>query len=180
MRTDDTMAILLDTYHDHRNAFLFRVNPLGTQYDATVTNQTQINSQWDEVWYAEANITERGWEAELVIPFRILRFPGGTHSWGVDFKREIRRRNEEDNWSNFSQDFRFNALHLAGHLEGLVDLRLRDRFRFKPYVTGSGTSLSMRDVPVSDAGGDVGIEDFKVQITPTLTGLPPARRLPIP
>jgi hypothetical protein len=170
MRTDDTMAILLDTYHDHRNGFLFRVNPLGTRYDATLTNQNQINSEWDEVWHAAARITDEGWVAELAIPFRILRYPKGSHTWGVDFKREIRRRNEEADWSNFSQDFQFNAIHLAGHLEGLSEMRLRERFRFKPFATGTRTALDMQEVPFSESGGDLGVEDFKVQITPNLTG----------
>lgn len=169
MRTDDTMAILLDTYHDHRNAFLFRVNALGTKYDATLTGETQINSQWDEVWESAAQITERGWEAELVIPFKILRYPTGTHIWGVDFKREIRRRNEEDNWSNFSRDYLFNAIHLGGTLVGLENLKLRDRFRLKPYVTGGYDRFAQGGDPSSSGRGDIGIEDFKIQITPNLT-----------
>jgi len=169
MRTDDTMAILLDTYHDHRNGFLFRVNPLGTKYDATLTGETQINSEWDEVWEAAAHITERGWEAELVIPFKILRYPTGTRTWGVDFKREIRRLNEENNWSNFGRDYQFNAIHQAGRLVGLEDLELRDRFRLKPYVTGGYDRLDLRADPSSGGAGDIGIEDFKIQITPNLT-----------
>ena len=41
LSNDDVFEIILDTFHDHRNSYLFRINPLGTQYDATVTNEGQ-------------------------------------------------------------------------------------------------------------------------------------------
>ena len=76
------------------------MNPLGTKYDATVKDESEVNSQWDERWEAAARITEQGWEAEMEIPWNVLRFRTGSHVWGIDFKREIRRKNEEPSWSN--------------------------------------------------------------------------------
>jgi hypothetical protein len=169
LQNDDTIAVIFDTYHDHRNGFLFRVNPLGTKYDATVKDESEINSSWDERWEARAVITDEGWEAELVIPFKTLRFPSGTHVWGIDFKREIRRNNEEANWSNYRQDFDFRAVSQGGHLLGLRDTRLTDRFRLTPYATGSYTALNASDIPTSVGAGQFGIEDFKAQITTNLT-----------
>ena len=55
---DDTIAIVLDTFHDHRNAFLFRTNPLGAQYDALVTDEGRtVNPEWDEQWNVASRIT---------------------------------------------------------------------------------------------------------------------------
>jgi len=169
LQTDDTIAVLFDTFHDHRNGFLFRVNPLGTKYDTTLKDETQLNSSWDERWEAAAQITETGWQAEMVIPFKILRFPSGSHVWGIDFKREIRRNNEEANWSNYRQDFDFRAISQGGHLLGLRDTRLTDRFRLTPFVTGAATALNARETPITERAGQIGIEDFKAQITTNLT-----------
>lgn len=166
---DDTIAVLFDTYHDHRNGFLFRVNPLGTKYDATLKDERQLNAQWDEKWEAAARITERGWEAEMQIPWKVLRYDTGSHIWGIDFKREIRRRNEELEWSNYRQGFDFRNVSQAGHLVGLRDLKLTDRYRFKPYLTGGYAAFNATDNPLTRNDGDFGLEDFKYQLTPNLT-----------
>ena len=168
-RSDDTITLLLDTFHDHRDAFVFAINPLGTKTDATVRNEQEVNKEWDERWEAAAQITQRGWEAELAIPFAILRYAGGTQVWGLDIKREIRRTNEEIIWSNHSQDYPFIAVSQAGHLVGLENLGLTERFRLKPFVTGGYNSFEQRAIPTSDGTTDFGIEDFKIKLTSNLT-----------
>jgi len=169
LRNDDTIAVLFDTFHDRRNAFLFRVNPLGTKYDAQYRNERQIVADWDERWQAEVQITDEGWVAEFRIPLRALRYNNGSHVWGIDFKRELRRNNEEMNWSNYRRGFQFNQVSQAGNLTGLRNLGLTQRFRFQPYVTGSGSQFNVTDTPYNDADGAIGVEDFKVQITSNLT-----------
>ena len=169
LETDDTIAVLLDTFHDHRNGFLFRVNALGTKYDATLQGERNLNSQWDEKWEAAARVTPKGWEAEMQIPFKALRFDAGAHVWGIDFKREIRRTNEEVNWSNYRRGFDFRNISQGGHLLGLRSLKLSGRYRLKPYATGAYTALDASGSPFTEGTGDFGIEDFKVQISPNLT-----------
>lgn len=169
LRTDDTMAVILDTFHDHRNSYLFRVNPLGTQYDAEIRNEREVNSDWDERWEAAVTRTYEGWFAELRIPLSSLRYNTGSHVWGIDFKREIRRKNEEDNWANYRRGFQLNAVSQAGNLVGLRELGLTQRFRFQPYITGSGSQFNVTDEPFNEADGGLGVENFKVQITPNLT-----------
>ena len=169
LRNDDTIAVLFDTYHDRRNAFLFRVNPLATKYDAQYRNERQINADWDERWQAATKITDEGWSAEFRIPLRTLRYNTGSHVWGVDFKRELQRTNEEMNWSNYRRGFQFNQVSQAGNLTGLRDIGLTQRFRFQPYVTGSGSQFNVTDEPYNDADGNIGIENFKAQITSNLT-----------
>lgn len=169
LETDDTIAVIFDTFHDHRNGFLFRVNPLGTRYDATVKDERDINSQWDERWEAAARITERGWEAEMEIPWSALRFQAGSHVWGIDFKREIRRNNEEANWANYGQGFDFRNVSQSGHIVGFRNLRLTDRFRLKPYAAGGYSAFNAVDEPFRESDGQFGIEDFKIQITPNMT-----------
>ena len=169
MDTDDTIAVILDTFHDRRNAYAFRVNPLGTKYDVEVRNERQVNAGWDERWDAAVTITDEGWFAEFRIPLSSLRYRTGSHVWGIDFKREIRRNNEEINWSNYRRGFQFNAASQFGNLVGLRDLGLTGRFRFQPYVTGSGSQFNVTDEPFNEAAGGIGVEDFKIQITSNLT-----------
>ena len=44
LESDDTFAVIFDTFHDHRNAFLFRINPRGTRFDALIRNENRIIS----------------------------------------------------------------------------------------------------------------------------------------
>jgi len=169
METDDSIAVILDSFNDQRNGFIFQVNPLGTKYDALLRNESQINSDWDEKWEAAAQITDEGWQVEIAIPWRALRFQAGTHTWGIDFRRALKRRNEEMAWSNYRRGFRITQISQGGSLIGLEDLGLTQRFRFQPYASGGGMKVNASDEPFTDATGDIGIEDFKVQITPNLT-----------
>ena len=36
---DDSVIILLDTFHDHRNGFFFEINPNGSRIDALLTDE---------------------------------------------------------------------------------------------------------------------------------------------
>ncbi len=169
MASDDTIEVVLDTFHDNRNGFIFRVNALGTKYDALLRNEGQVNVDWDEQWDVAARITGEGWVVEMAIPFRALRYDTGASTWGIDFQRQIRRSNEEVAWSNNRRGFRFTNISQAGDLTGLYDLRLAQRFRLTPYVAGGTAQFNQSDVPYADSTGDVGIDNFRVQITPNLT-----------
>ena len=168
-RSDDTVSVILDTFHDHRNAFVFTVNALGTRSDATVTNEREVNQNWDERWEAAAQITENGWEVEMRIPLASLRYALGNPIWGIDFRRQIRRKNEEIVWSNYGQDYEFTTISQAGQLHGLEGLRLTGRFRLKPYVLGGYDSYQQREVAISESSTAFGIEDFKIKLTSNLT-----------
>jgi len=134
---DDHVEILLDTFHDHRNAYHFAVNPLGTQYDALITDEGRdINAEWNERWWSETRITADGWTAEIKIPLTTLRSGPDLDTFGVNFKRYIRRKNESAHWTGWSRDFPFLQVSQAGHLAGVEQLKTGLRLRVKPYVLG--------------------------------------------
>ncbi|MEJ2679862.1 MAG: hypothetical protein P8174_12460, partial [Gemmatimonadota bacterium] len=55
---DDGVAVLLDTFHDRRNAFVFATNPNGAVYDALLTDEgREVNADWRGVWEAKAQRT---------------------------------------------------------------------------------------------------------------------------
>jgi hypothetical protein len=169
---DDSFAIILDTFHDHRSAFLFRINPRGTQYDALITDEGRdVNSNWDEKWVVEARMDEEGWFAEIQIPLKSIRFSstsGEDSSFGVDFERVIRRKNELSYWNNFSRDFNFMQVSQAGHLRGMTEKGKGLRLRIKPYLSGQMATQGAADRNTTFLG-DVGLEDLKLPITSGLT-----------
>jgi hypothetical protein len=99
----DSLQLVLDTYLDRQNGFTFGTNPAGLQYDAQVTNEGEgggINTNWDAPWRVEAMIGDFGWSAELTIPFSTLRYQAkDAPVWGLNVRRNIRRRNERAYWS---------------------------------------------------------------------------------
>src|SRR5437899_10855301 len=120
---DDHFEILIFSNHDRRDAYVFGVNPLGTQVDGLIVeeqrsdDETEFDPGWDGVWTSEARITVNGWTATVEIPFTTLNF---THSadvlWGINFKRFIRRKNEEDLWRAFRRTFGLTKVSEAGEL----------------------------------------------------------------
>jgi len=54
----------------------------------------------------------------------------------------------------------------------LRNTRLTQRFRLTPYLTGAYTALNANEAPTVDRVGQIGIEDFKAQITTNLTADP--------
>ncbi len=169
--SDDTFELILDTFHDHQSAFLFRTNPLGTQFDSWITDEgRRENREWDERWEAAAKITEFGWIAEIQIPFKSIRTSDkAEHIWGIDFRRIIRRKNEEAAWSNYRRNFNFSEVSQAGHLIGLADISSGLKLRVKPYVVSGAARIFRRGQFSTENLFDFGLEDVKYRITPSLT-----------
>lgn len=171
LEADDTFAVLLDTYQDHRNAFLFRVNARGTRYDGLIRNESRfISSDWDEQWTAAAQLTPTGWTAEFAIPFKILRFSGAPEQvWGANFERVIKRKNELVYWSGWDRNFGFHHVSQAGRLAGISGIRQAERLRIRPYVIAGAEKLDAVPAP-SDMmmRREIGIDDLKFAVTSNL------------
>ncbi|MEE2839094.1 MAG: carbohydrate binding family 9 domain-containing protein [Acidobacteriota bacterium] len=164
---DDSIWILIDSFHDHRNAFLFATNPLGTQYDALIIDEgNEVNVEWDEVWKVASHQDEQGWTVEIEIPFKALRMNAQGGEVGLEFRRIIRRKNEFVFWNSWNRDFKFEEVSQAGHLTGLEVLELGSRWRLKPYALGG---LGKRGGGGWENRSEVGIDDFKWRLTSTLT-----------
>jgi len=169
---DDTFEIILDTFHSRQDGFLFRTNPLGTKFDSWISDEgRRENSSWDERWNTAVVRTEFGWVAEIEIPFKALRMPDKEDQlWGIDFKRNIRRKNEEVAWSNYSRDFQFIQVSQAGNLVGLRDISSELRMRVKPYATaGVSRVFNRQGEAQTNHLFDGGLEDLKYRITSSLT-----------
>ena len=96
---DDRIEILLDTFSDQRNAFYFATTPAGALIDGLAFGNQDLNTDWDAIWDLRTTRTDRGWVAEIAIPFKSLNFPAESEVWGFNFSRNIFRKQEEDYWS---------------------------------------------------------------------------------
>lgn len=169
---DDTFSVLVDSYHDHRNGFVFRVNPRGTRFDALVRNESRFYyADWDEQWTAAAALGETGWTVEIAIPFKTLRFTAAPmQTWGINFERVIKRKNEVAYWAGWGRSYAFQTVSQAGHLTGLKDIRQAERLRVRPYVVAGVERFDALTVPRGTSGiAEIGIDDLKYAVTSTLT-----------
>jgi len=141
---NDSFEIYLDTFHDHRNFFYFATNALGAQRDGLIRNEGENqNWDWDGVWESAGRRAEKGWVAEIAIPFKTLRFTNDSlQIWGANFVRRIVRKREESYWSPVARDLgfwgHFKPAHY-GHLDGFRGLHQGGAIEAKPFTVSGGT-----------------------------------------
>ena len=158
---DDNFAIMIDPTQSRRNGYIFQVNPLGTQRDGEVVEEQAppatdsiVDPSWDGLWISAAKITEDGWTATIEIPFSTLNFRGASIvTWGINFRRFIRRKNEEDEWSGFRRVFGFWRVSQAGVLAGLERIKSGGMFIMKPYGLIGARSLGTAPWSALHSGG---------------------------
>jgi len=164
----DSVQILLDTFNDGQNAFVFGTNPFGIEYDAQVMAEGQtggggfrsggFNLAWDADWTVSASPSERGWEAEFVIPLRTLRYePGEERVWGVNVQRNIRRKNEQVFLAPVPRGYSLQRVSVAGKLNGL-SLPTRRDLKFIPFAAGAFNDDKTLLTDTVDRSGDIGLD----------------------
>ena len=148
--SDDNVQILLGTFHDHRQAYVFGVNPFGVQMDGTIVEQGQIltgawtptlsgraspNLSQDFVFSSKGRLTDYGYEVEVRIPLKSLKYQSSDEqSWDVNIVRQVQHSGAEDSWAPAR---RANSSFLAqsGTLDGLTGLTRGLVLDVNPSVT---------------------------------------------
>jgi hypothetical protein len=191
LEQSDAVVLILDTFRDQQNAFVFGTNPAGIEYDGQVANSGQgggrffggggggnqrqqsgsgggFNLNWDASWDVATSQDGNGWYAEFRIPFSTLRYGAGTEQvWGLNVVRRIRRLNEQSFWSPVPREFDQYRLNYAGALGGL-EPPVQRLVQVTPYA------LQKADRDYTGPGDSFDYEtevggDAKVQITQGLT-----------
>jgi len=150
---DDTVAVLLDTYHNRRTAYYFATNLLGVQADGKVAdNGRTVDEKWDAAWESASTRSVEGWTAEFSMPLQMLRFASGDDvSWGINFFRFVPRRLETSVWSGPGEsEWRVSSF---GTLSGL-DVRPQELKRFALIPYGLVAAESGGEVETK-VGGDI-------------------------
>ncbi len=168
---DDRVQIIFDTYADGRNGYWFQLGPRGSIGDALISeNGKDFNKSWDGIWDGKSTITDKGWEGEMVIPFRTMGFRKGSDTWGLKLIRHIKRKSESSYWPSTSLNAARFSVSDAGRITGLTNITHGTGIDIIPYLTGglsknqsAGPGLTYETEPVADGG----IDAF-YQITPSL------------
>lgn len=108
---DDNVELHLDTFHERNRAFVFIVNPLGIQADGTKSEgggfipgsnvgPGQNDLSADFAWESRGHVTDFGYEVEVRIPFRVLRYPSTSpQDWGLQIDRHVQKSGYEETWT---------------------------------------------------------------------------------
>lgn len=167
----DSFGITFDTFLDRRNSFLFFVNPRGGVKDGQTFNDgTTRDYGWDGIVDVRTTVHDSGWTVEMAVPWSTLRFdPTRTvQSWGVNFLRRIRRKNEVSYWAPLARRERIFLMSQAGTLNGLPQIPKGRNLGIKPFVLAR---RSTGDNLLADDRGneaDAGF-DLKWGVTPQTT-----------
>ena len=189
--TDDRLMWILDTFLDGRTGYFFEINAAGLMGDGLITGSGGggfggggggrggfrrrgggggggggMQKSWDGIWETRVARRSDGWSAEIRIPFRTLNFDPNLDSWGINFQRTIRRRQEEILWRGYRRNQGvFQPIH-AGRLTGLHDLSQGIGLEATPYAVGSWRTQPA-DVEPTTYPRDVGM-DVGYSLTPSL------------
>ena len=149
--TDDRFMWILDTFLDGRTGYFFEINPAGLMGDGILTGgggggggggfRGWGGKAWDGIWEARTAMRPDGWSAEIRIPFRTLNFNPELDSWGINFQRTIRRRNEEILWRGHRRNEGLFRPVYAGRLTGLRNLSQGLGLEARPSAIASWRSV---------------------------------------
>lgn len=163
--SDDNVEIMISTFNDNRNGYLFVTNPNGALADVWVGDEGKdFNKDWNGVWDVAVERNEKGWFVEMVIPFSTLKFKkDNTQIWGINFERNIRRKKEQLLWQGWSRLYDVEKISQGGKLLGIKNIKQGKKIEFLPYILGGFEFSESQTSSTSKIGGEVNFD-----ITPTL------------
>ena len=184
---DDRFMWILDTFLDGRTGYYFEINPAGLMGDGLLGGGGGgrgggggggggfgggggrgfgVNKSWDGIWEARVERNGEGWSAEIRIPFRTLNFNPEQDTWGINFHRTVRRKQEESRWTGHRRNQQFTRPVHAGRLTGLQGMSQGLGLEAVPYGLFGWTHTPENDDP-TEFPADAGI-DVSYNVTPSL------------
>lgn len=150
---DDNIELHLDTFFERRRAFVFIVNPLGVQADGTkaegggfipganvAPGMNDLSA--DFVWDSKGEVTDFGYQVEVRIPFKSLRYPiGSDQTWGLQIDRKVQHNGYEETWT---PALKAGASFIAqeGTITGLSGMLHGQTLAVNPELTNAVTGAS--------------------------------------
>lgn len=159
---NDRLSFAIDAFLDQRNAVVFEVTPWGSQRDLEVLDGSRENVDWNVRWQVRTRIDENGWQAELAIPWRNLRYRPDTGELGLLVSRNIRHRNEQVSSPLVPRVLSSYRMAYAARLTGLTVPAPSRNVALNPYLL---TQRVDRDGEPKDDDVEVGGE-LKWAISP--------------
>ncbi|MGH7532535.1 MAG: carbohydrate binding family 9 domain-containing protein, partial [Gemmatimonadales bacterium] len=151
--SDDNIQIYLSTFHDGRQATVFAVNPLGVQADGVLVESGRstgnsvfgnpvtggrepIDLSSDYVFQSKGRLTPWGYEVEVRIPFKSLRYQSTrSQDWGLNVERDVQHDGTTQTWTP-ARRAAASFLGQSGTLAGITDIHRGLVMDLNPEVTG--------------------------------------------
>ncbi len=172
LRDNDGFWVVFDTFYDRRNGVSFYTNPLGALGDFEISNEGNPNSDWNPVWDVRTGRFDGGWTVEMEVPFKSLRYrPGAQQVWGVQLRRNIRRKNEVAFLTPLPISAGLTGIFRVSQAATLVGLEVPaegGRLEIKPYGIGGLTTDLAATPPRRNAGEGAAGLDVKYGLTQNL------------
>lgn len=144
----DWLGVLLDSFNDKENAFLFYTNINAVRLDGSVKNDlinnSDLNFNWNTFWDVKTVRHNNGWSAEIRIPFSSLRFQitNNKTQMGILLLRSVVAKQETTTWPKVSKliyPFWKPSLCKVIEFEGL---RPQNPLYITPYATAGAGQIS--------------------------------------
>ena len=161
LRTDDRFMWILDTFSDGRTGYFFEVNPAGLMGDGLIIGSGSywgINKDWNGIWDTRVVVVPNGWSIEVAIPFRTLNFDPNLDTWGINFQRTIRRKNEDSKWTGYERNKKLTEPIHGGRLSGLNNLTQGRGFELKPYISLNNNNSTIDEKMITDNLRNIGFD----------------------
>ena len=131
----DRVNVIIDSYHDKRTAFVFTTTAAGVKGEEFASQNGQNwDDSWNPIWYTNAKVDDKGWTAEMKIPFSQLRFGKAKEQiWGFNVNRTIFRMQERSLWQRIPND-QAGFISEAGELHGLKNLVSQKQLEIQPFT----------------------------------------------
>ena len=159
----DFFLVTINPNDDGQNPFEFIVQSTGNQVDAKISNGNE-DFNWSAVWESAAKITDKGWNVEIKLPYRAIRFANRPiQSWGFNFHRRLEKLNAQHTWTDIDNSVG-NWTQYDGLIEGFNNITPPTRLNLYPYASATSVSFDGK----TDFDYSVGM-DLKYGLTDNFT-----------
>lgn len=154
----DHLMLFLDSYFDHRTGYKFMVTPTGVQGDELRYDDVKRDGNWNGIWYSEGFVDDKGWYAEVKIPFFNLRYSAKKdQTWGFNIMRNLSKDYARGQWKPHLPEWdNTTRMSQLGQIENIKNISAGRTFEIRPYGTASSTEAQGLSPSRSfNIGGDV-------------------------
>ncbi|MBC8051461.1 MAG: carbohydrate binding family 9 domain-containing protein [Sphingobacteriaceae bacterium] len=166
----DFIGVVFDTYLDRINGNGFYVTAAGSQYDAKYSQTGNEDSNWNAVWFSEVKIDDKGWSAEMKIPYSALRFSSkDVQTWGINFIRRRQIFNQEAYWNSIDPKLS-GFINQEGELTNIEKIKAPLRLSLSPYISSNSSYYPYTQQDISNFNSKLnGGMDIKYGISDAFT-----------
>jgi hypothetical protein len=154
----DHLMLFLDSYYDKRTGYKFMVTPTGVQGDELRYDDVKRDGNWNGIWYSEGSVDEKGWYAEVKIPFFNLRYTNEEQqTWGFNIMRTISKEAARGQWKPHLAEWdNTTRMSQLGKIVNINNISSGRTFEIRPYGTVSSIeTMNVSSFRSFNFGGDI-------------------------